>query len=301
MICKILFVIILCLFEISIAVAKDTKESFDHWRASFELRALKNGISFNILDLVFKNIKADESIIRKDENQWPPKDVAYLELMKNWLGPSTSGGLDRIKQGKILLKKHSVLLEQVENKYGVDRNIIVAIWGIESRYGEINGQNDIIRSLATLAWEGRRRAFFEKELLASLRMLQGGYITHDNFKGSWAGAFGQCQFMPSNFFYYAQDGDGDGRKDLVGSLPDVFSSIAFYFKKSRWKRGAPVARILWDNKKAGRPPLKKVNLGIKGAPELVLMKNAQSVMRWNRSHIFILKVQVLLEGFGRSG
>ena len=279
------------------------KESFEQWRMSFELRALKEGVSQEILGLTFKNMIPDESIIKKDENQWPPKDVDFGELMKIWLGPGEIGGLDRIEKGRELFKKHSALLHQIEKKYGVDRNIIVAIWGIESSYGEVNGVNNVIRSLATLAWEGRRRSFFEKELLAALRILQEGHVGQDNFKGSWAGAFGQCQFMPSNFFHYAQDGDGDGRKDLWGSLPDVFASIAFYFKKAHWKRGLPVATLVWDLKKSGKMmPSKKVNLNIQGAPELILRKNARSVMRWNRSHVFVMKVQILIDGLeGKRG
>jgi len=127
------------------------------------------------------------------------------------------------------------LLEEVAQKYGVQARFIVAFWGIETDFGRITGGFPLVPALATLAYDGRRSAYFRKELLNALEILDGGHIAPKDMVGSWAGAMGQCQFMPSSFLNFAVDGDGDGRKDIWTNRKDVFASAANYLSRSGWK------------------------------------------------------------------
>jgi membrane-bound lytic murein transglycosylase B len=133
------------------------------------------------------------------------------------------------------MREHRAGLAPVVKKYGVEGHVLVAIWGMESNFGRFTGTRPTVPALATLAWEGRRRAFFTAELISALQILDKGFIELDRMKGSWAGAMGQTQFMPSSYLAHAQDFDGDGRRDIWGSLPDVFASIANYLVAYGWK------------------------------------------------------------------
>ena len=132
---------------------------------------------------------------------------------------------------------HRKSLAEISKKYGTSSKLIVAIWGMESNYGRFTGTRPIVQALATLAWDGRRGAFFTQELISALQILDKGYIELDRMKGSWAGAMGQTQFMPSSYLAHAQDYDGDGRRDIWTTLPDVFASIANYMKAYGWVNG----------------------------------------------------------------
>jgi len=144
---------------------------------------------------------------------------------------------ERIDAGRVLLTKHRETFAAVEKAYGVDRHILAAIWGIESNYGADIGERPVIRSTATLACIGRRQDFFREEFLSALEILARGDISPDRLKGSWAGAFGPTQFMPTSFKRYAVDFDGDGRRDVVDSLPDLLASTANNLKKEGWVSG----------------------------------------------------------------
>jgi lytic murein transglycosylase len=146
---------------------------------------------------------------------------------------------ERIADGQRLLAEHRATFDVVERRYGVDRHVVAAIWGIESDFGRGMGGYDVLRSLATLGCNGRRQPYFRRELLAALRIVQRGDVDGARFRGSWAGAFGQVQFMPGSFEWLAVDGDGDGQRDIIGSVPDALASAANYLRKSRWKTGAP--------------------------------------------------------------
>jgi lytic murein transglycosylase len=140
----------------------------------------------------------------------------------------------RIQGGRDLLAKHKAVFDKVEKAYGVDRYTITAIWGVESNYGTLGGDRPVIRSTATLACVGRRQAYFRDEFLSTLEILHRGDVTPDHLKGSWAGAFGPTQFMPTSFKRYAVDFDGDGRRDVVDSVPDLIASTANNLKKDGW-------------------------------------------------------------------
>ena len=146
---------------------------------------------------------------------------------------------ERVADGKAKLAEWRELLDRVEAQYGVERETVVAIWGVESNFGRTFGRREVVQSLATLACIGRRQGFFRGEFLTTLRILEDGHIDPEGFVGSWAGAFGHTQFMPSTFSRIAVDFDGDGRRDLMGSVPDALASTANYLRQSNWRSGEP--------------------------------------------------------------
>src|SRR5499427_4797486 len=152
----------------------------------------------------------------------------YLDILVNE---------DRIQNGRAILAQHRATFDAVEKAYGVDRHFIAAIWGVESNYGTQIGERSVIRSTATLACIGRRQDYFREEFLSALEILARGDVKADHLKGSWAGAFGPTQFMPTSFKRYAVDFDGDGRRDVVDSVPDVVASTANNLKKDGWVSG----------------------------------------------------------------
>jgi len=149
---------------------------------------------------------------------------------------------ERVDEGRAMLAEHAGLLKRVQAAYGVDPETVVAVWGVESNYGRTFGKKPLLASLATLSCAGRRQAFFRGEFFATLKLLQSGDLVPEGLVGSWAGAFGHTQFMPSTYTRIAVDFDGDGRRDLVGSLPDALASTAHYLKRSGWRTGEPWGR-----------------------------------------------------------
>jgi lytic murein transglycosylase len=147
--------------------------------------------------------------------------------------------VQRIDDGQAMLERWREVLAAVEAKHGVDARTVVAVWGVESDYGRAIGRKEIVRSLATLSCEGRRQAFFRGQLIASLRILADGHVEPERFVGSWAGAFGHTQFMPTTFLESAVDFDGDGRRDVVGTIPDALASTANYLRRAGWRPGEP--------------------------------------------------------------
>lgn len=203
------------------------KPSFHEWQLDFKKKALKQGITLPVLERAFSKMSPDLSIIKSDENQ--PEHVRpvwqYLEsAISSW----------RVARGKALLAEHRRTLDAIEKQYQVDRHVLVAIWGLESNFGQHMGDKNIVRSLATLAFHGRRAEFWEQQLIAALRIIQSGDITPENMRGSWAGAMGQTQFMPNTFLDYAVDFDGDGRRDIWNSAADALGSAANYLNRSGW-------------------------------------------------------------------
>lgn len=146
---------------------------------------------------------------------------------------------ERVADGRAMLARHADLLARIEARYGVDPATVVAVWGVESDYGRVFGKRPLLVSLATLSCEGRRQAFFRGEFIATLKLLQAGDIRAEGLTGSWAGAFGHTQFMPSTYARIAVDFDGDGRRDLVGNIADALGSTANYLKQSGWRSGQP--------------------------------------------------------------
>ncbi|MFB9354868.1 lytic murein transglycosylase [Sneathiella chinensis] len=204
------------------------KKSFDEWLLELRQEAREKGISDEILDGALKDIKFRKKVVSLDRKQ-PEVTQTFQQYMETRLPQSL------VDQGRKQLQAHRAVLEEVGAKYGVQPRFIVALWGVETRFGKYTGGFHVPEALSTLAYDDRRADYFRKELLLALQILEERHITPDNMKGSWAGAMGQAQFMPSSFINFAVDHDGDGRRDIWTTKPDVFASAANYLSRSGWK------------------------------------------------------------------
>lgn len=203
------------------------KHSFSEWKHVFRKRALLQGITKKTLNKVLKDLKPDPDILKLDSSQ-----PEFTKSIWHYLDNATSK--QRLKKARKRLKQHHNILEKIALEYGVSQEVIVSIWAMESDFGANFGNKNIIRSLATLAHQGKRAEFAEQELLSALLILQNQHLNKKVLVGSWAGAMGQPQFMPSSYLKYAVDYDNDGKRDLWKSLPDIFASIAHFLKESGW-------------------------------------------------------------------
>ncbi len=206
--------------------------SFEGFLAGVGAEARRQGIAQATLDRAFANLRPDPKVIQLDQHQ-PEFTFTWAQYRDRLVSPS------RVKRGRELYAEHGALLRQVSDRYGVPPSIIMGIWGLESDYGRATGGFNVIDGLATLAWEGRRTAFFRSELLDALRILDHGDITYAQMTGSYAGAMGQTQFMPDSFLKYAVDWSGTGRRDIWGDLGCVFASTANYLAREGWARDLP--------------------------------------------------------------
>ncbi|MBB3065639.1 lytic murein transglycosylase [Limibacillus halophilus] len=200
---------------------------FEPWLEQLREEALQRGISAATIQAALSHIKPLEKVLKKDRNQAEFK-LTFASYSARVL---TAENIDR---GRALLQEHATLLNKVSQSYGVQPRFIVAIWGLETRYGAITGSDDILPGLTTLAYDRRRSQFFREQVFAALQMVDKGYIELSEMRGSWAGAMGQPQFMPTSYMEYAQDFDGDGRRDIWNNLGDVFASIANYLSRHGW-------------------------------------------------------------------
>ncbi len=209
--------------------------TFDDWLAAFRQDAEAQGISPATLDAAFDRHHAgrarDRARPRASPNSCKPSPITWGDA-----SPRT-----RLRAARPCWQEHAALLDAVEQQYGIPKAVLVAFWGLETHYGTMLGSLNIPASLATLACDGRRSAFFRSQLLDALRIIDAGHVSAIDMNGSWAGAMGHMQFMPSTFRAYAVDGDGDGRIDLWQSLPDAMHSAANYLKRAGWRMGEPVA------------------------------------------------------------
>ncbi|MEM7617582.1 MAG: lytic murein transglycosylase [Pseudomonadota bacterium] len=206
-----------------------SEEKFAMWLDDIYKEALAKDISKATIDKIFPNITLSKRAVELDRRQphATKSFAAYKKLIVSDL---------RIKNAKKYYNENKKLLNEVSAKHGVPANFIVALWGIESNFGQNMGSFSIIDALATLSYEGRRASFFKKELFAALKIIDDGHISYDKMYGSWAGAMGQTQFMPTSFLSLAVDQNGDGKKDIWQTKADVFGSIANYLKRSGWKK-----------------------------------------------------------------
>ncbi len=210
----------------------NTAGGFQTWLGQFKREAAGKGISARTLDRAFDGVSYDTKVIRLDRNQRSFKqsfDQFYKRRASSWL----------LNKARGKLKRHASLLSRIEKQYGVPPEIIITIWGMESTFGQLSGKMNIIRSLATLAYDCRRSAFFTNELLAALRIIQRGDMSPSQMRGGWAGEIGQTQFLASSYVKYAVDYDGNGRRDLIRSIPDLLASTANFLARHGWQRGQP--------------------------------------------------------------
>ncbi len=210
-----------------IARAGETPPNFAAWLDEFRLEAAADGISQATIDAALAGLEPVQRILERDRNQAEFK-LTFEDYLRRVAKPKT------IARGREMLQKHRDLLRRVARRYRVQPRFIVAIWGIETRYGAVEGTMPVIPALATLAYDVRRSRYFRKELISALRMLDLNHIDLASMKGSWAGAMGQPQFIPSSYLAFAADFDGDGRRDIWRNEADVFASIANYLAKHGW-------------------------------------------------------------------
>ena len=206
---------------------------WDAWVSGFRSRAEARGISRATLDTAFRGAGFLPGVIERDRNQ-----TEFTRTLEDYLAIATSD--ERLSMGRAALARHRGLLSEIESRYGVAPQVVTAFWGLESFYGTRRGDVPVISALSTLAYDGRRGAFFEEQLTAALRILQNGDTTADRMTGSWAGAMGHTQFIPTSYLSLAVDFRGDGRRDIWGDDPtDALASTANYLNRSGWQRGQP--------------------------------------------------------------
>jgi membrane-bound lytic murein transglycosylase B len=213
------------------AIEMGTQAGLDAWVQAFRVRAIAAGVPAATFDAAMRGVEFNPKVVERDRNQ-----NEFTKTVWDYLDTAVSE--DRVALGQKALAANAALLERIEAEYGVEKEILAAVWGLESAYGTYRGDLPVLGSLATLAYEGRRGAFFEQELIAALRIVAGGHV--EELRGSWAGASGHTQFMPSSWEKYAVDFDGDGKRNLWGDDPaDALASTANYLASFGWTRGMP--------------------------------------------------------------
>ncbi|WP_081816388.1 lytic murein transglycosylase [Fodinicurvata fenggangensis] len=297
--------------------------SFQNWVDELRNQAIREGVSPNTFDQAFERVRPLDRVIELDRSQ-PEFTLSFWRYMSNAVNDR------RIEEGRDLLQQHRPLLSEVEQRYGVQPRFLVAFWGLETNYGATFGNFPVISSLATLAYDERRSAFFREELLHALKILDSGDISPERMEGSWAGAMGHLQFMPSTYTAYATDADGDSRRDIWGSMPDVFASAANFLSSIGWRGdqtwGQEVrlpANFDWSLVSIETMPetLKTIDewkaLGLHGAdgatlpsdnreaavilpagsegPAFLVYHNYTRILQWNRSILYAVAVGYLAD------
>jgi membrane-bound lytic murein transglycosylase B len=222
-----LIVLLLSFTQFSLAQSEPAQQTFAQWLAELRQEALSLGIRPETLT-VLDSVETLDRVLELDNSQ-----PEFVQTFTRYIGIRVTP--NQIDKGRSLLAQHRVLLDQVQQQYGVQPHYLAAFWAIESNFGSSTGGFAVIDALATLAYDPRRADFFRRELLTALQILDDGHISPDRMSGSWAGAMGQLQFLPSVFYSYGVDGDNDGRIDIWNSLPDVFHSAANFLSNSGWQ------------------------------------------------------------------
>jgi len=217
-----------CIALTPMAVKAETPDGFRTWLNEFQNKARAQGISEQTLNQAFNNSQFLPRVVELDRRQ-PEAKITFDDYRKRVISA------DRINTGRQMLRRHRDILNKISATYGVQPHYIVALWGIETSYGKVTGNFNVIDSLATLSYEGRRRDLFADELMGALKIVDQKHISASSMKGSWAGAMGQNQFMPSSFLSFAVDFNGDGKKDIWNTQEDVFASTANYLAQNNWK------------------------------------------------------------------
>jgi lytic murein transglycosylase len=258
---------------------------WDAWVASFRNRAGSQGVSDATLSAGFRNTGFLPGCITRDRNQ-----TEFSRTLEDYLSIAASD--ERIAKGRAAFSRHQGTLTALENTYGVDAHIIAAIWGLESMFGERRGDVPVISATSTLAYEGRRGAFFEQQLVAALKILQSGDTTPDRLTGSWAGAMGHTQFIPTSYQAFAVDFTGDGRRDIWSDDPsDSLASTAAYLQKSGWVRGQRWGAEAADGTLQPQP----------GGPRFSVGANFRAIKRYNNSDAYAIGVGHLSDRIAGAG
>ncbi len=212
----------------------NTGAGFDRWLAKFKQQAVARGIPRRAVERALKGVTYHPYVIKLDRNQHSFK----LSFDKFWRLRVNNA---LIRKGCRMMRKYGRVFDRIERRYGVPREVITAIWGLETGYGRNSGKMSVLRSLATLAYDCRRADFFRRELMSAIRIVARGDMSPRQLRGAWAGEIGQTQFLASKYLQYAVDFDGDGRRDLIHSVPDVLASTANFLRAHGWRAGQPYA------------------------------------------------------------
>ncbi len=317
------------LFAASLSGASANPADFDHWLKSFRAEAAAAGISDSVLDEALTGLSINPRVYELNDNQ-----PEFSRGIWDYLDSAVSA--TRINNGRTKYLENQRLFTLIENAYGVDAETIAAIWGLESSYGAIMGDYDAIQALATLAFEGRRTGYGRSQLIGALKIIQHGYAGRGELKGSWAGAMGHTQFIPTTYLSYAIDHDGDGRRDIWANLGDVFASTANYLSVSGYRANEPwgvevrlpsgfdysladsdvkKAVVEWaaGGVEAIRGPslIERFDPNMRGrliipagarGPAFIVFDNFGAILKYNRSTSYALAVSLLAEEIaGRSG
>jgi membrane-bound lytic murein transglycosylase B len=318
----LVFFLLFQILAVNFSISANAKENFETWLLSYKKFALKKGVSQKTIDIAFKNVKFLEQVIRYDRKQpeFYEDTITYVNKRAN---------ISRAKIAKKLFKKNKILFTEIENKFSVEKEILLALWGIETNFGKHVGKMDIISSLATLSYDKRRRNFFSSQLLTLLKLIDNELINPNTLYGSWAGAYGNFQFMPSTIKRYAIDYDNDNKIELKSSLDDALASAANYINKIGWKKGQPCfIRVKLSNnisnkyinssaktiskrleikkwKKKGVVNFDGTDLktnfkaalilpdGESNTPAFLVFENYEKILKWNRSLRFGISVCTL--------
>ncbi len=263
---------------------------YSAWVAGFRERALGRGIDARTLDTAFRQAGYLPGVVQRDRNQTESR-----RTLEDYL--SIAASEERITKGRAAYARHRGTLEALQARYGVDAKIIAAIWGLESYYGERKGDIPVISALSTLAYDGRRGTFFENQLVAALRILQAGDITPERMVGSWAGAMGHTQFIPTSYLSYAVDFTGDGRRDIWSDDPtDALASTAAYLAKNGWVRG-----LSWGGEVGAGAPTGEVIQPQAGGPQFQVTRNFAVIKTYNNSTLYAMGVGHLADRIGGAG
>ncbi|MFN6951106.1 MAG: lytic murein transglycosylase [Albidovulum sp.] len=263
---------------------------YDAWVAAFRNRAGSYGLSDATVASAFRGAGYLPGVVTRDRNQ-----TEFKRSLEDYLSIAVSD--ERVMKGRAAFVAYRPTLSTLEARYGVDATIIAAIWGLESFYGERRGDVPVISATSTLAYDGRRGAFFESQLVAALKILQNGDTTPANMTGSWAGAMGHTQFIPTTYLAHAVDFDGDGRRDIWSDDPtDALASTANYLARSGWRRGQP-----WGAETGPDAPAGSVIQPQAGGPSFSVTGNFGAIKRYNNSDSYALGVGLLADRIGGAG
>jgi peptidoglycan lytic transglycosylase B len=263
---------------------------YDAWVASFRDRAKGRGISDTTISAGFRNAGYLPGVVQRDRNQ-----TESSRTLEDYLSIAASD--ERVSKGRAAYARYRPTLGALESRYGVDAEIITAIWGLESFYGERRGNVPVVSATSTLAYDGRRGTFFENQLVAALRILQSGDITPERMTGSWAGAMGHTQFIPTSYLSFAVDYTGDGRRDIWSDDPtDALASTAAYLSRNGWSRGVP-----WGGEAGPGAPSGSIVRPQPGGPAFAVTGNFRVIKSYNNSDLYAIGVGHLADRIAGGG
>jgi lytic murein transglycosylase len=252
---------------------------YDAWVAGFRSRAANRGFSEDFVASAFRGAGYLPGVVTRDRNQ-----VEFRRSLEDYLSIAVSD--ERVTKGRAAYRAHQPALEAIERTYGVDAYLVTAIWGLESFYGERRGDVPVVSATSTLAYDGRRGSFFEDQLVAALRILQRGDVPVARLNGSWAGAMGHTQFIPTSYLAFAVDFTGDGRRDIWSEDPsDALASTAAYLQRNGWTPGLP-----WGGEVGSAAPGQQIIQPQPGGPRFATTSNFRVIKRYNNSDAYAIGV-----------